>query len=121
MGYSENFTNNNIKYLRDKQRISQLELAEELNIDQSTLAKWENNTRQITLEWSIKIANYFNIDVGDFISKDLRNEEFANKLVNSRQILFDKSKDLLSDDDWATIEFIMNKTIANYEKNKNNE
>ena len=26
-------------------------------------------------------------------------------------------KNLLSDDDWATIEFIMNKTITNYEKN----
>ena len=121
MGYSENFTNSNIKYLREKQRISQLELAEALNIDQSTLAKWENNTRQITLEWSIKIANYFNIDVGDFISKNLKNEIFSDEATNSRQILFDKTKDLLSEDDWATIEFIMNKTISNYEKNKNNE
>ena len=32
-------------------------MAKDLNIDQSTLAKWENGTRQITLDWAIKIAN----------------------------------------------------------------
>lgn len=45
-------------------------MSKDLKIDQSTLAKWENETRQITLDWAIKIANYFDISVGDFISKD---------------------------------------------------
>lgn len=67
-----NFTNINVKFLREQKNIPQSKLAEDLGIDQSTLAKWENNTRLITLEWSIKIAQYFNIFVGDFISKDLR-------------------------------------------------
>ena len=54
--------------MREKKGISQTKLAKDLNIDTSTLAKWENNTRQITLEWAIKLANYFDMDVGDFIS-----------------------------------------------------
>lgn len=64
----KNYTNINVKYLREKKGISQTKLAKELNIDTSTLAKWENNTRQITLEWAIKLANYFDMNVGDFIS-----------------------------------------------------
>ena len=68
MKNNKNFTNINLKYLREKKGISQTKLARDLNIDTSTIAKWENNTRQITLEWAIKLANYFNIDVGTFIS-----------------------------------------------------
>ena len=67
---NKNFTNNNVKYLREKNNISQSKMSKDLNIDQSTLAKWENGTRQITLDWAIKIANYFDISVGDFISND---------------------------------------------------
>ena len=65
---NKNYTNINVKYLREKKGISQTKLAKDLNIDTSTLAKWENNTRQITLEWAIKLANYFDMDVGNFIS-----------------------------------------------------
>lgn len=39
--------------------------------------------------------------------------------ISQKEILFNKTKDILSDSDWATIEFIMNKTIEEYEKNKN--
>lgn len=68
MKYNKNYTNINVKYLREKKGITQTKLAKDLNIDTSTLAKWENNTRQITLEWAIKLANYFDMDVGNFIS-----------------------------------------------------
>lgn len=68
---NENFTNKNVKYLREINNIPQSKLARDLKIDQSTLAKWENNTRQITLDWAIKISDYFKVGIGDFISKDL--------------------------------------------------
>lgn len=68
----KNYTNQNVKYLRELKRISQEKLSNDLNINQSTLAKWENNTRKITLEWAIKLSNYFDTDVGQFISVDLK-------------------------------------------------
>lgn len=77
-----NYTNTNVKFLREQKDIPQSKLAEDLKIDQSTLAKWENNTRQITLEWAIKLAEYFNIFVGDFISKDLR---ISNEKLNQNK------------------------------------
>lgn len=72
---NKNFTNANIKFLREKKMISQERLSKDLKINQSTLAKWENNTRKITLDWAIRLADYFNIPVGDFISKNLRSEK----------------------------------------------
>lgn len=71
---NNNFTNSNVKYLREKKKISQEKMSKELKINQATLAKWESNTRKITLEWAIKLSNYFNISIGDFISKDLKKE-----------------------------------------------
>lgn len=67
---NKNYTNKNVKYLREYKKIPQNKMAKDLKIDQSTLAKWENCSRQITLEWAIKLADYFDISVGDFISKD---------------------------------------------------
>ena len=101
---NKNYTNINVKYLREKKGISQTKLAKDLNINTSTLAKWENNTRQITLEWAIKLANYFDMDVGNFISvnqitntssKNVSKEEYRNIL---------KEKGLINDDDNITEE-----------------
>ena len=71
---NSNFTNSNVKYLREEKKISQEKMSKELQINQATLAKWESNTRKITLEWAIKLSNYFDIPIGDFISKDLKNK-----------------------------------------------
>ena len=69
---NNNFTNANVKYLREKNKISQEKMSNDLDINQSTLAKWESNTRKITLEWAIKLSNYFDIEIGEFISKNLK-------------------------------------------------
>lgn len=84
MKNNENFTNINLKYLREKKGISQTKLAKDLKIDTSTIAKWENNTRQITLEWAIKLANYFNIDVGTFVSVNQINNT-SSKINNDEE------------------------------------
>ena len=90
---NKNFTNSNVKYLRETNNISQSKMSKDLSIDQSTLAKWENGTRQITLDWAIKIANYFDITVGDFIAKDYIHNN-CKKLPSSdeeyKQILLKK-------------------------------
>lgn len=86
MKCNNNFTNINVKYLREKNNIQQSKLAKDLGIDQSTLAKWENNTRQITLDWAIKLANYFDISIGDFISVNQMNPEksLSDNYINSK-------------------------------------
>lgn len=96
---NKNYTNLNIKYLREKKGISQTKMAKDLRIDTSTIAKWENNTRQITLEWAIKLANYFDMNVGDFISiNQITNTSSpAVSDENYKKIL--KEKGLMDDDE----------------------
>ena len=114
-----NFTNINVKFLREQKNIPQAKLAEDLNIDQSTLAKWENNTRQITLEWAIKLAEYFNVFVGDFISRDLRIIEekkqnyYSDKVkqletTTGVKISYSTEKELTQEDYLAINELVLN-------------
>lgn len=103
MKNNKNFTNINLKYLREKKGISQTKLARDLNIDTSTIAKWENNTRQITLEWAIKLANYFNIDVGTFISvNQITNTSYTPTDEDYKKIL--KEKGLMDDNNYINEE-----------------
>lgn len=67
-----NYTNANLKFLREMKEITQERISKDLKLDQSTLAKWENNSRKITLEWAINLAEYFNVNVGEFITIDMR-------------------------------------------------
>lgn len=90
---NNNYTNINVRFLRELNDISQAKMAKDLDIDQSTLAKWENGTRQITLEWALKLSDYFNIDVGTFISKDLKhnlNKPLPNFEFDFKRILREK-------------------------------
>lgn len=113
-----NYLSTNIKYLRQQRGLTQEELANIVGKARSLVSQWESDDRGITTEDIIKLSDYFNIPMDNLVGKDLRIE---NNTINEFDVLFDKTKDILSDDDRATIEFIMKKTIDNYEKNKNNE
>lgn len=76
---NKNYTNKNVKFLREHKKITQEKMADDLGIDQSTLAKWENNSRKITLDWALNISDYFKINIGDFIAKDLQKIIYSNK------------------------------------------
>ncbi|MGM9881608.1 MAG: helix-turn-helix domain-containing protein [Bacilli bacterium] len=113
LGNKEIFANN-LKYYLKLYDIDRNKVCDSLSIPYSTFADWINAKKYPRIDKIEILANYFGIEKSDLI------EDKNKNIQNTRQVLFDKTKDLLSDDDWATIEFIMNKTIANYEKNKNN-
>ena len=57
---------NRIRFLRNKSKVSQVELAQKLYIDQSTLCCYENGTRDIPSQILIQIAEIFGVSV-DFV------------------------------------------------------
>jgi len=114
-----NFLSTNIKYLRQKKGLTQEDLAKIVGKSRVLVSQWESDERDITTEDIIKLSEYFCVSMDALVGKDLRIKEKEN-IISKTEILFNKTKDILSDDDRATIEFIMNKTINNYEKNKNN-
>ena len=115
----EYFFHRNLEYLRKSRNITQNELASKIGVDQTTIGRWEDGNREPTV-WNVSnIAKYFNVSIPDLLDKDLSQTQDIK--LSQTEVLFDKTKDILSDDYRATIEFIMKKTIDNYEKNKNNQ
>ena len=108
----------NLRYLREQRNLKPSELANQLKVNQSTISRWENEDMGGTVDNAYDVANFFDVSIEDLTGKDMSKSQ-SN--LSSTEILFDKTKDILSDDDRATIEFIMKKTIDNYEKNKNNQ
>lgn len=113
-----NYISTNIKFLRQQKGLTQEDIAKIVNKSRVLISQWESDSREITTEDIIKLSDYFNVPMDALVGKDLRINREKNNL-SQREVLFNKTKDILSDSDWATIEFIMNKTIDEYEKNKN--
>ena len=62
----------NLKELRIEKRLSQQELAQILNVTQSTVAKWESGDRAANFSILIELSNYFNISTDILLGiKDL--------------------------------------------------
>ena len=92
----------------------QREMAEDLGIAQSTLSCWENGLRSPDLDMIAKISKYLNVH-GDFITEDLTNDVPENKF-DEFELLFDKHKDILTDEDKEYIKFIIEKRQKDIDK-----
>lgn len=54
-----------LKELRARKNKTQAEAAKELNISTQTYNNWENNPRKIKLREALKLAKYFDVDIGE--------------------------------------------------------
>ena len=52
-----------LKELREKSGISQLKLAMDLNMNQNSISRYENNEREADYETLIKFADYFDVSL----------------------------------------------------------
>lgn len=67
------FTNNfatNLRLLRNSRKISQVKLAEKLDVAQSTIAMLENGERKPSIEMLETIADYFNVRLDDLSGRN---------------------------------------------------
>lgn len=65
-----------LKALREKEGMSQTELAERLNVSRQAVYKWESNKGYPDIENLIQISDIFNVTIDELIRKDkiLRNK-----------------------------------------------
>lgn len=68
----ENYFMKNIKYVREKKGLSQSKLAEMLDVNQTTIARWEDENRIPTIDKAIQASNILNIPLNILIGKDLQ-------------------------------------------------
>ena len=78
----------NLKYLRKNKGISKSELSKKINVNQSTLSRWENEEMGATVDNALDVANFFNVSMADLVGKDLTfdNAEYIDVQHNVIQI-----------------------------------
>lgn len=107
-----NYFSTNLKYLREKRNLSQNRLASMIGVNQTTIARWEDDNRTPNLDNAIDVSKILNIPLPDLIGKDLRTAKGKDEL----NTLFDEHKDILTTDDKETIKFIIEKRKKEIDK-----
>lgn len=109
-----NYLSTNIKFLRQKNGLTQEELSKIVNKSRVLISQWESDDRDITTEDIIKLSDYFDIPMDILVGKDLRIKD--ENTYDETNVLFDKYKDVLTDDDKETIRFIIEKRKREIDK-----
>lgn len=109
----KNYFTENLKFLRIQKGFTQDELAKKMDKDYSTIGKWELGQRNPIMSDIIKLSEIFNVSVQDLVEKNLR---IKNQTPDELDVLFDKHKDILTDDDKETIKFIIEKRKREIDK-----
>lgn len=64
-----------LKELRKQKKISQLQLALDLNMNQNSISRYETGEREADYETLIKLADYFDVSV-DYLLERTNNPEW---------------------------------------------
>lgn len=105
------------KYLRQRQNLTQVELADKLGVSKSTISMYENGNRKPEYEMLEKIADFFNVDMNfltaredldDHYYTDPEARELANQIYqdDNLRILFDAAKDVSADEIRAVVNIL---------------
>ena len=109
----------NLKFLREQRKLSQNKLAELSNVNQTTIARWENEEISPSLDNIYDVALALNISIADLAGKDLTNDknEMFNELDN---LLFSKAK-VLTDDEKKAVLQVMDAIHKDIDKELDNK
>lgn len=110
----------NLKYIRNKRNLSQSKLGEYAKVDQATIGRWENEIVSPSLDNIYDLATNLNIPIADLTGKDLSNEKNDDNF-DELDLLFSKTKDILTEDDRDMIRFVIEKRKKEIDKQLDNE
>ncbi len=120
------YLNENIKYLRIKNGISQQGLADKIGIDRSTISRIENNEIDTTIDNAIKIADALNVPLPDLIGKELKNNDEIDNQYDKKikeletttgiKISYAKEKSLTQEDYLAINQLVLDEMKAQEDK-----
>lgn len=113
----------NLRYLREKNRLSKNKLADLANVNQTTISRWENEEISPSLDNILDLATALNVTISELVGISLRLQDQdieLPKLTNSAKVKivknFFKEKGLLNDDEDIsdeTLDEIINFAKAN--------
>ncbi len=109
----------NLKFLREQKKLSQNKLAELSHVNQTTIARWENEEISPSLDNIYDLSLALNVSIADLTGKDLtiNNDQQFDEL----ELLFSKNKDILTDEDKEYMRFIIEKRKREIDKQLGDE
>lgn len=76
-----------LKYLREKNELLQIELAQELNTSTSVISNWENGKFEPSIDQLKFLADYFNVSIDYLIGYTNTNQnELEQKLKEAKKL-----------------------------------
>ena len=100
----------NLKYLRNKHKLSQQGLSDILDIPRTTLGDYERSKTEPNIAMLIKMSKHFDVIVDELINKDLSHSEYEvlkNKVMRVLAIT-------VNDENEGNIELVDSKAEAGY-------
>ena len=100
----------NLKYLRQKNKISQQGLSEALDIPRTTLGDYERGKTEPNIAMLIKMATYFDVKVDELVKEDLSHSDYEvlkTKVMRVLAISVDRENE-------GNIELVDTKAEAGY-------
>lgn len=90
-----NFFGTNLKFLREKFGYTQTELAKKIGVNQTTIARWEDDNRVPTIDNAVDVAKVLNIELPNLLGEDLRLEKEKDYKIMTDEEQEQWSKDML--------------------------
>jgi len=100
----------NIKYLRNKNKLSQQELSEKLSVPRSSLSDYERGHTQVSIDILIRLSDIFDVKIDDLLKSNLSHQDLEiirNKELRVLAISYDA-------DNNSNIELVQTKAEAGY-------
>lgn len=108
----EYFFPSNLSYLRKSRGITQQQLADLSGVDRSSISRYENGDVEIPITQAMRLCDALGMPYAEMLGEDLRYQQLKAKT----DALWDKYKDKLTDEDKKMIEFVIEKRIAELER-----
>lgn len=84
------YASEKLKKLRARKNLTQKELADELNIDQRQISRYESGQRQFKPDFLGKLAEYFNVSIQEFFPGEIEDVKQTEYIPVYENINFKK-------------------------------
>ena len=78
---------NKFKELRKKAGLTQIEFAEKLNVDQSTISKWEQDKAIPDIQTLVQLASFFNVSVDYLMGREQKVDNNVRGMQMERSVV----------------------------------
>ena len=107
----------NLKYLREKKKLTQGEVAKILGVSRSTYANYEKEESELPASQLLKLAQFYKVSTDDFLTKDIGAPLFQSGTEKLDNILSENIRILpimVSENTKTNIELVPAKAVAGY-------